>query len=415
MNILYIDHYAGSLTMGMEFRPFYLAREWEKRGHKVRIVGADFSHLRKENPAVNVDFEIQNIDGLEYQWIKTGTYMGNGLKRAMTIFGFCIKLWMKAKKIATDFKPDVVISSSTYPLDTYPASRIAKCAGAVLVHEGHDLWPLTLTELAGMSNLNPFVIALSIAEKRAYRKSDHVVSVLPNTFEYMKDKGLSDPDKYTHIPNGIAMEDWTDNTEKHEILEQIKSQGKFMVMYLGGHAISNALDSFVEAARLLKNDERFVFVLIGKGTEKSRLQKTAEDNELKNIYFLPPVAKNTVPSVLDYTDALYIGAEPCTLYRYGVSMNKLYDYMMSAKPIINGVQAANNDVEQSGSGISIPPNDAGAIVAALEQLFEMDSAERQKMGKNGKQWVVENCDYSVLSEKFLQVIEKSKENRSNKQ
>ena len=52
MNILYIDHYAGSLSMGMEFRPYYLAREWKKLGHTVRIIGADYSHLRKNNPSV---------------------------------------------------------------------------------------------------------------------------------------------------------------------------------------------------------------------------------------------------------------------------------------------------------------------------------------------------------------------------
>ena len=56
MNILYIDHYAGSVSMGMEFRPYYLAREWQKKGHNVRIVTASFAHLRKNNPAVTKFF-----------------------------------------------------------------------------------------------------------------------------------------------------------------------------------------------------------------------------------------------------------------------------------------------------------------------------------------------------------------------
>ena len=113
MNILYIDHYAGSLSMGMEFRPYYLAREWQKRGHKVRVVGASFSHLRKKNPDFTKDFELQHIDGVEYQWIGTGTYQGNGVKRAVTLFEFCTKLEMKAASIAKEVCPDVVISSST--------------------------------------------------------------------------------------------------------------------------------------------------------------------------------------------------------------------------------------------------------------------------------------------------------------
>lgn len=78
VNILYINHYAGSIYHGMEFRPYYLAREWVRSGHRVRIIGADFSHLRTVNPVVTNDFEIENIDGIEYQWVKAGDYEVNG-------------------------------------------------------------------------------------------------------------------------------------------------------------------------------------------------------------------------------------------------------------------------------------------------------------------------------------------------
>ena len=50
MNILLINHYAGSPDLGMEFRPYYMAKEWQKAGHHVRIVGGSFSHLRKKQP-----------------------------------------------------------------------------------------------------------------------------------------------------------------------------------------------------------------------------------------------------------------------------------------------------------------------------------------------------------------------------
>ena len=49
MNILLINHYAGSPELGMEFRPYYMAKEWVKMGHQVLIVGGSFSHLRKYN------------------------------------------------------------------------------------------------------------------------------------------------------------------------------------------------------------------------------------------------------------------------------------------------------------------------------------------------------------------------------
>ncbi|MBO4717953.1 MAG: glycosyltransferase WbuB, partial [Spirochaetales bacterium] len=71
MNIIYIEHYAGSPDMGMEFRPYYLSLEWLKRGHKVTIIAGDYSHLRKKNPEVKEDFQREYIDGIEYVWLRT--------------------------------------------------------------------------------------------------------------------------------------------------------------------------------------------------------------------------------------------------------------------------------------------------------------------------------------------------------
>ena len=40
MNILIINHYAGSKEYGMEYRPYYLAKEWKNQGHEVTIIAA---------------------------------------------------------------------------------------------------------------------------------------------------------------------------------------------------------------------------------------------------------------------------------------------------------------------------------------------------------------------------------------
>ena len=408
MNIIYIDHYAGSVGMGMEFRPYYFAREWQKLGHKVRIVGASFSHLRKTNPTVTKDFEIQEIEGVEFQWIRTGSYEGNGVKRALTLFEFCTKLDLYAPKLVREFRPDAVISSSTYPLDTYPAQKIARLARARYVHEAHDLWPLTLIELAEWSEKHPFIRMLAAAEKSAYSKSDAVVGLFAAQADHMLAHGLQSREKFTHIPNGIVLEDWDQPEplgDAHAaLLDRLKAENKFLVCYLGGHALSNALDTLLDAAKLMRDDGRFAFVRVGNGVDKPRLQKRAEAERIDTLYFLPPVGKKQVPCLLAQTDALYVGAEPCSLYRYGVSMNKVYDYMMAAKPIIYGVEAANNDVAEAGCGITIEPGSASGIRDAALSLIGMSADERKAMGDRGRRWVTDNCDYRLLAERFLSLL-----------
>ncbi|MBC8529562.1 glycosyltransferase family 4 protein [Christensenellaceae bacterium NSJ-44] len=406
MKILYINHYAGSPDLGMEFRPYYLAREWVKMGHTVRIIAADFSHLRQKNLERKVDFALEEIDGIEYQWVHTGKYEGNGIRRAWTMLQFCGKLYACAGQLARAYRPDVVIASSTYPLDNYPARRIARKAGARMIFEGHDLWPLTLTELGGMSKFHPFVWMMQIAEHAAYRKADAVVSLFPYAYRHMQAHGLRNLEAFCYIPNGVALQDWAkvdDLPREHdEALLQAKRDACFSVLYAGGHALSNALDVLIETARQMQG-EPVRFILIGNGIEKPRLMESARG--LNNIIFLPPLPKKALIGILARADALYVGAAPCALYQYGVSLNKLYDYMMAARPILYAVQAANNEVEMAGGGITIEPGDARALAEAIRTLQQMEPSQRDAMGERARTWVMRERRYDLLAERFLTVLE----------
>ena len=133
-------------------------------------------------------------------------------------------------------------------------------------------------------------------------------------------------------------------------------------------------------------------------------KKRAVDEEIDNLYFLPPVPKNQVPTVLQEADALYIGAAHSPLYKFGVSMNKLYDYMMSGKPVLNGVVASNNEVEEAKCGLSFDSSNPEEIAEAVTQMKKLTQEERNRLGQNGRQWVTENCDYTKLAGRFLEIM-----------
>lgn len=402
MNILLINHYAGSPEMGMEFRPYYLAREWIKMGHRVRIIAGDFSHLRIKNPEVKKDFQKECIDGIEYYWLKTGEYQGNGVRRAFTMFRFVGKLWLSAGKIAGKWKPDVVITSSTYPLDTYAGQKIAKRAGARLIHEVHDMWPATLYEIGGMSRNNPFVILMQAAENSAYRHSEKIVSLLPKAKEYMIRHGMS-PDKFEYIPNGVVEEEWQDTeplpVEYEQFFQEKKREGKFIVGYFGGHALSNALDILLEVAKKIE-DPSVIFVLVGDGVEKNRLIKRKKQEEIDNVFFLPPVKKRYIPELVKAFDCVYAGGQSSPLYRFGSCLNKIYDSMMGGKPIICAFTTACSPVSEYQCGYMVNSGDTENICSSIKQLRDMNRASRKNMGINGKNAVKKFFTYSQLGIKF---------------
>ena len=121
---------------------------------------------------------------------------------------FVRKLLINASKdCKEDGNPDIVIASSTYPLDTYPAQKIAKISKAKYVHEVHDMWPATLYEVGGMSKWHPFVVAMQIAENSAYKHCDKCVALLPYSKKYMVQHGFN-PEKFINIQNGVVEEEW---------------------------------------------------------------------------------------------------------------------------------------------------------------------------------------------------------------
>ena len=407
MNILLINHYAGSRIHGMEYRPYYLAREWVKLGHKTTIVAGSFSHVRSRSPDVSGTLAIEYIDGIRYVWLKTIDYEGNGIKRVLSMFAFVWSLFRNYSQFVKDFKPDVVVASSTYPLDIFPANRIAKRSGARLIFEIHDLWPLSPMELGGMSPWHPFIMIMQRAENYVYRVADGVVSMLPNADVYMQENGLV-PHKYDYIPNGIDAREWENPTTllpllHYETLKKLKQEGNVLVGYAGAHGLANALRSLVDASPLLKN-KHIVFVLVGQGPEKEFLKEKVSAEGLKDVVFLPPVQKEAIPSLLAYMDILYIGLKNQPLFRYGVSPNKLMDYMMASKPVIYAIKASNDMVSESRCGISIPPENPKAIADAIMQLVQMSSRDRCLMGKRGRDYVQIRHDYRILAKRFIEVI-----------
>lgn len=406
MNILYIEHYAGSPEMGMEFRPYYLSREWVKMGHHVTIIAADYSHLRRKNPNIDYDFQVTDLDGIEYVWIKTDTYEGNGAKRALTMGQFIYKLLSYSKMIAERWKPDVVIASSTYPLDTYPAQKIAKLSGAKYIHEIHDMWPAVLTEVNGMKKSNPFVISMQIAENSFCKHADGIVSLPPCSKEYLMKHGMK-PEKYISVVNGVNLEDWQNadelNEETRSILVGLKTNNKFIICFFGSLTNYYALPELIRAVQCSKIEE-VVVVFVGEGGYKPYLQEIASQKNENRFIFLNRIPKKQVPSMLKYVDALYVGGVKDSVFKYGICMNKLFDSMMAGKPIIYAVDAPNNYIEQFKCGISVEAGSVDALEAGIEKMYSLSEEERSELGNNGHYAVLDNFTYPRLAEKFASIF-----------
>lgn len=407
MNILLINHYAGSDRMGMEYRPYYFAKEWKKLGHHTTIVPATFSHIRTHNPEIQDKHAVTDEDGIEYVWIQTPPYKSNSPKRFINMLIFVYRLFLLKNTLLKKRHYDVVIASSTYPLDIFPARSIAKKAKAQLIYEVHDLWPLSPMELGGYSKWHPFIMLMQYAENFAYKHANKVVSLLPVTKTHMMAHGM-DASKWFCVPNGINQEEW-DECEKipddiNNQLLKIREKCTCIVAYTGTYGLANALDSFIDAAKLVA-DIPIAFVLFGKGPLQAHLASKIEKEAIHNVFIFGPVPKKAIPHLLSFFDMLYIGLQNQPLFRFGISPNKLMDYMMSAKPIIQAINAGNDMVKDAHCGKSVEPENPTAIAQAIREMFAMTDDELRILGLNGKEYIMKHHLNFTLANQFIEIMQ----------
>ncbi len=214
--------------------------------------------------------------------------------------------------------------------------------------------------------------------------------------------------RYAYVPNGIDVQEWQTRRaplpEEHaRTLQSHKDRRRLVVGYAGTHGLANGLDTLLEAAARLPAESTAV-VLVGDGPAKDRLRAKAAELGLASAHFLPPVPRAAMPALLAEMDVLYLGWPNRPLYRFGISPNKLMDYMMAARPVVHAAAAANDPVAASGCGRCCPPEDPAALAEALSHVLGLAPAEREAMGQRGRQYVVQHHDYAVLAREFLEAI-----------
>ncbi len=413
MKILLLNHYAGNKELGMEFRPYFLAKVWLKLGHDVTVVGSSFSHVRGRQPETDGFLSEENVEGIRYIWLYGIPYVGSGIKRAINILQYLLfSIMLLPKKIDRDF--DVIIASSTYPLDIFPALMAQRLSRkALLVFEPHDLWPMALTELGGMSAKHPFVLINSAAEKIACKASDIIISMHPGNIKHLATRGAKIENFY-HIPNGVNLDDWVDGdlvkSSLTSKIEKIKKNGQLSVMYVGSLSLANNIDFLIEAVQETKSSAQYF--VIGDGPERQRLELLARTKALP-IYFLGHIPKQEIPDTLAKADVCFVGFQFNPLYKYGMSANKLWDYMMAGKPIVMSIASCNDPVEEAGCGITVSSGISVDLAEAFDQILDLSDAQRNKMGNKGKQYVAENNSYDVLGRKCITIFEDNIRNLGN--
>lgn len=378
-------------------RHYSFARELSRRGHDVTVVASNF-HYVSESPIRLGDGEAwrrRQEAGVPFVWLRAPAYRGGQpVRRIASWLEFSRKVRWGGWTRALD-PPDLVIGSSPYPFAALAAERLASRLGVPFVFEVRDLWPETLVALGDVPRWHPFVFVLRGIEAWLCRRAWGIVSLLRDATDYLVERG-ADADAVAWIPNGVDL----------GMVPSVSPPGRgrsFVLLYAGAHTVANDLDLLLDAAARLGPDvegRRLEIRLVGDGREKERLQRRVRAEGLDQVRFLPAVPKSEVYETLLEADAFYMAFRDSPLYRWGVSPNKLFDYLACARPVIYAVPDAANPIEAAGAGLTVSPGGTDAMVEAVRDLASRSPEEAAEMGLRGRRHVEENFSVETLTDRL---------------
>lgn len=378
-------------------RHYDLARELVRKGHSLTIFASSFHYGKRietreyhETPYI-----IEDIDGITFVWIKTFPYQKNDLNRFFNMFTYTYRVLRHVHHMPI-VAPDIVIGSSVHMFAVYAAYRIAQKFDVPFVMEVRDIWPQTLIDM-GMSRYHPFVFLLGWLEKYLYQKAQKIITLLPYAIEHIRSVTPMDEDKIVWIPNGADIQR-NDAIEPH-----VFSTKALNVVYAGAIGAANDLVTLIESARLLQN-QPISFHIVGDGPMKPVLESLCATSAVQNVFFYGALPKTEALKMIKGADVLYFSLTDSPVFRYGISSNKLFDYLSAGKPILFASNSGNNPVQETGAGITVAAENPGAVAEGVQIFLEMTETERLAMGSRGRVYMEIHHDTKQLAERLEQTL-----------
>ena len=407
MKVLYVSQYFPPEIGAPAVRVFEMTSRWRAAGVDARVLTGFPNHPEGRVPA---EYRSRFRRGMAFEefkgipvyrtWLYPAANQGR-YRRSANYLSFMLSAAMRGMLLR--FQPDVVIGTSPQLLCAVAASWVARRLGARFVMEVRDLWPESLEAVGVCSKGSRLYRMLDRCATNLYRKSWKIVTVTESFRNELRERGVPD-EKIAVVRNGVDTEFFRpdgDLAPEKESLHELR--GKFVVSYIGTHGMAHALETFLEAARLLADEQEIQFLTVGGGARLADLRERSRQMGLRNVTFLGPRPWAEMPGFLRASDVSVIHLLDSPLFRT-VIPSKMFEVMASGRPIVMGVRGeAAAILEEARAGVAIAPESAEEMRDAVLELFR-DAEMRRKLGENGRAFACGQASYAARASDYLRVI-----------
>ena len=409
MKILYISQYFSPEMGAPAARASELSRHWARMDHDVTVLTGFPNHPTGIVPAdwrprlrhLRYSEKVDRVQ-VERTWLWPLPNR-KAHERIRNYASFCISAAVAGLGLA---KPDVIIATSPQLLCALAGWWIARWKRVPFVFEVRDLWPESLAAVGAGGEGSLLHRALATIAGFLYKRADRIVVVTPAFKEHLIRNWRVPEEKIAVVENGVETDLFRpDATASSEVRNRFSLEGRLLICYVGTMGMAHGMGTLIAAAEELQTAlPDAMFLLIGEGAEKQTIIELAAARRLTNVRILDQQPRERIPAFISASDLCLVLLKRTDLFKTVVP-TKLLEYMACARPVIVAVDGQSRQiVEEARAGVFTPPEDSVALAKTIRELAQ-DSARRNQMGTNGRQFIVEKLSRQQTAWNYISVLE----------
>ena len=398
--VWFVSHYSMPLKYEQRIRTQMFARYLQQQGIDCTIFAASTIHNTDINLIQGKEPYVERTyDDLKFVHVRCSNYSKTNLRRILNMEQFAYRF----ERIAEKFTPPDVVVSDTYCVSYRPIYNYCRRHKIPFVVDVRDLWPQSIIEYLHFSEKNPMIRVLYHMERNMYKVADRIIFCMDGGYDYIKDRKLDKQipeEKVCFIHNGIELDAFLMNSQQFTVEDQdLDNPNIFKVVYVGSIRRVNNLGIILDVAKKIKND-KVRFLIWGSGDELEALQARVINEKIDNVIFKGFVEKKYIAYITQRADLNLNHNNPSEIFRYGISFNKLFDYLASGKASLTTFRCKYNPAVYEGAGVDVDPPTPEEIAKTIDQLCQSDMTTYQKNALEASK----KYDYKVLSMRLLEKL-----------
>jgi colanic acid biosynthesis glycosyl transferase WcaI len=380
-----------------------LAEGMVKRGHEVRVITAMPWYPEGEiKPEYRGKlFSTEEINGVKVQrcyiWTRRER---NVLNRAAFELSF---MGLSLIQAFRGWRPDVIFLTVPGLPVAVSAAILSTIYRSPIVLNLQDILPDAAVHVGLIKN-NKIITVLKYLEKFAYSISTKISVIADGFTKNILAKGVS-LEKIIEIPNWVDI-NFIEPLPKDNNSFRLKNnlQEKFVVMYSGNIALTQGLETVIDASSRLKHFPHIAIVIIGEAKALKRLEKYCQKNAVDNVTLLPFEPRAKLPEMLAAADVGLV-IQKKNVLDFNMP-SKIQVLLASGRAIVGSVPStgtAASALRKSGAGLIVPPEEPQALADAIVKLYR-DCSLAERLGRQGRIYAEQNYAFELALDKYEQLF-----------